>query len=151
MIGFVYILTNEYMPDVYKVGCTERSPHERAAELSKPTGVPHPFRVLCYIEADDFQSIEREVHQRLSAFRISNNREFFHCGIEYAVRLLFWHPARFSFCEATGVAGDEPLLARLDFGREIVHMMQTENPFAIRSTPNDVVREPIDQTIESCE
>lgn len=98
-IGFIYLLTNEYMPDVYKVGCTERSPHERAAELSKSSGVPHPFKVLCYIEVHDFQRVEKELHGWLSHHRISEQREFFHEGIEYAVRLLWWHPNRLSFCE----------------------------------------------------
>lgn len=96
-IGFVYILTNEYMPDVYKVGCTERSPHERAAELSAATGVPAPFKVLCYIECEDFQVVERKFHEWLSEFRISNGREFFSGGLDFAVRLCFWFRARRSF------------------------------------------------------
>lgn len=98
-IGFVYLLTNEYMPDVYKVGCTERSPHERAAELSKGSGVPYPFKVLCYIEIDDFQRAEREFHGWLKSYRISENREFFSEAMEYAIRLMWWHPRRLAFCE----------------------------------------------------
>lgn len=104
-IGFVYILTNDYMPNVYKVGCTERSPHERAAELSASTGVPAPFEVLCYIECHDFQAVETKVHGWLSGNRISNGREFFNGGLEYAVRLLFWMRGRLSFtmpCEPPG-------------------------------------------------
>jgi len=97
-IGFVYILVNEYMPDVYKVGCTERSPHERAAELSKGTGVPDPFQVLCYMEVRDFQSVERALHAWLAQFRISDNREFFHHGLHHAVGWMFHHRERLSFC-----------------------------------------------------
>lgn len=98
MIGFVYILVNEYMPDVYKVGCTERAPHERAAELSKSTGVPAPFEVLCYIEAHEFQVLERDLHAWLKNFRISDNREFFHEGLQHAVAWMWWHPNRLAYC-----------------------------------------------------
>lgn len=129
MIGFVYILVNEYMPDVYKVGCTERSPHERAAELSKPTGVPSPFEVLCYAEFEDFQSVERDMHEWLSPHRISANREFFHFGLEYAVRLLWWHRKRLSFTEP-GPAGDVPLVKRdVLWFDGLDHLMQTTDPW----------------------
>ena len=103
--GFVYILVNEYMPGVYKVGCTERSPHARAEELSKHTGVPAPFKVLCYIEVADFQNVERRLHEWLQAYRISASREFFMDGLEYAVRLLWWNRERVSFTEV-GIGPD---------------------------------------------
>lgn len=97
MIGFVYILTNEYMPDVYKVGCTERSPHERASEISKGTGVPAPFEVLCYIEIDNFQNVERELHAWLKQFRISEAREFFCDGLNHAIAWLWWRRGSLGF------------------------------------------------------
>lgn len=130
--GFVYILTNEYMPDVYKVGCTERSPHARAEELSKPTGVPAPFNVLCYIECQNFQEEERNLHQWLADYRISNSREFFHEGLEYAVRLLYWHPRRFSFC-APEFVHDMGALKSLAyeglFGPDTISVQNTEDPY----------------------
>ena len=33
--GYVYILTNENIPDLLKIGYTDRSPLERANELSR--------------------------------------------------------------------------------------------------------------------
>lgn len=100
-IGFVYILDNEYMPDVIKIGCTERSPHERAAELSKGTAVPAPFRVLCYVEVDNFQQVERDMHEWCKNHRISPQREFFHLCTRWAVSLLWYLPQKLSFCDAT--------------------------------------------------
>jgi T5orf172 domain len=97
-VGFVYILVNDYMPDVYKIGCTERSPHARADELSKHTGVPAPFVVLCYIEVENFQAVEKDMHKWMAKQRISPAREFFHSGLDWAVRLMFWHRQRISFC-----------------------------------------------------
>lgn len=138
-IGFVYILTNEYMPGVYKVGCTERSPHERAAELSAPTGVPAPFEVLCYVECHDFQAIERKVHAWLSDFRVSNGREFFCDRLELAVRLLYWLPTRLSFTSPFPADDQVELALEHVFLREIPNsifqgMERTRNPFVRNTT-----------------
>ncbi len=48
--GFVYILGNQAMPGIYKVGTTKFSPHRRAEELSRGTGVPHEYEVFYYAE-----------------------------------------------------------------------------------------------------
>ena len=146
-IGFVYILTNDYMPDVYKVGCTERSPHERAAELSRSTGVPYPFEVLCYMEIADFQREEKRIHDWLASYRISAQREFFHIGVDCAVRYLFWHPERLTFC-CPGRNGAVNLLSAIEFDGEFVDSLNaTRNPFekstvvplALPSHPFDLI------------
>lgn len=100
--GFVYILVNRYMRTtserpLFKVGCTERSPHQRAAELSSGSGIPAPFEVLCYAEFKEFQAVERKMHEWLSEYRVSDNREFFVGALGFAVRLLYWNRARLSF------------------------------------------------------
>lgn len=99
--GFVYMLRNDYMPDVVKIGCTERSPHRRAAELSKATGVPTPFQVVCYIEVRDHERCEREIHDWLSAHRVPSNREFFSSlrREEFLVGIFRWHPEQLAFTE----------------------------------------------------
>lgn len=75
--GFVYILINQAMPGIVKIGCTERSPTARARELSNASGVPVEFEVYGYIEVEDHQSVEREIHEVLASCRVSENREFF--------------------------------------------------------------------------
>ena len=75
--GFVYILFNPWMPGVLKIGCTNRSPNERAQELSKPTGVPEDFSVLAYFEMQDFQHYERKIHTDFDHLRVNHCREFF--------------------------------------------------------------------------
>lgn len=98
MIGFVYILTNPHFArGVYKIGCTERAPHARAQELSKDTAVPAPFEVVCYIEVDNFQAVEREIHLWLEHQRISTNREWFRGGLADALGWLWWYPNRLGF------------------------------------------------------
>jgi hypothetical protein len=100
--GFVYLLGNKAMPWYYKIGCTERSPHNRAAELSAATGVPHPFHVLLYIEVADFQRVERRMHQEIGDFRANTNREFFCFGPQH-MDWLWWmfnaYPGALSFSD----------------------------------------------------
>lgn len=74
--GFVYLLANHSMPGLYKVGMTQRSPHLRAEQLAS-TGVPHPFQVLCYIETDRMEWVERGLHDAMFDFRANSRREFF--------------------------------------------------------------------------
>jgi hypothetical protein len=75
--GFVYLLAHPDMPDVYKIGFTERSPHQRMEELKASTGVPRPFIMLCYIEVKNPAEIELQMHRYLHEYRISKDREFF--------------------------------------------------------------------------
>ena len=99
-IGFVYVMTNESMAGLFKVGCTEKAPHQRALELSKATGVPTPFDVVCYIEVPDFQRVEQALHKYLNAYRENDRREFFRGGLAKMVPWLFFHPQRLAFCDA---------------------------------------------------
>jgi hypothetical protein len=97
--GFVYIIKNDVMK-VFKIGCTERSPHARAAELSSGTAVPFPFDVVCYAEFSDFQSIEAQLHRQFAEYRVSQNREFFYNDcVNDAVAYLFYHPEKLSFTD----------------------------------------------------
>lgn len=75
--GFVYVLRNLEMPDIYKVGMTTRSPHARAAELSSATGVPVIFDVVYYAEVADPMAQEKRVHEALAEYRVNHGREFF--------------------------------------------------------------------------
>jgi len=95
--GFVYLIGNPFMPDVYKIGFSDRSPNQRALELSAGTGCPHPFHVICYIEVSDPMAHERDMHDLFSRYRISPNREFFHVGREDIALLLSafqFHPEK---------------------------------------------------------
>lgn len=98
--GFVYMLANEHMPDLFKVGFTERSPHQRAAELSSGSGVPSPFSVMCFIEVENPQEVERKFHQWLNDYRVSPSREFFSgCSTDWIVSIFYWYPSKLSFTE----------------------------------------------------
>jgi hypothetical protein len=71
------MLSNDMMPDAFKVGRTTGSPHQRARDLSRATGVPLPFDVVCYVESDDCEWLETRMHQWMRHHRINDGREFF--------------------------------------------------------------------------
>ncbi|QGU87054.1 GIY-YIG nuclease family protein [Erwinia sorbitola] len=80
--GWVYILSNDYMPDVYKIGMTTNEPELRANQISQGTGIPFPFAVHAAYYSEKPHHHESIIHDLLKQYRISSNREFFHCSLE---------------------------------------------------------------------
>jgi ribosomal protein S27E len=74
--GFVYILSNPCMPGLIKIGMTENDVFQRAAELSKSTGVPEPYVVEAYTASQDPRQSESALHSLFEKKR-KPNREFF--------------------------------------------------------------------------
>lgn len=74
--GFVYILSNESMPGLVKIGFTERTVEERVEELSSHTGVASPYKAEASFPVTGMD-VERRIHAELKNFRNSYNREFF--------------------------------------------------------------------------
>ena len=77
MAGWVYILSNPEMPELLKIGFTERDPSSRAKEISQDTGVPSEFIVDYQVYSSRPYELERKVHELLHEYRLNNNREFF--------------------------------------------------------------------------
>ena len=92
MSGFVYLLDNEFMPGVFKVGMTNKSPTSRAKDISSSSGVPVEFGVVCFVEVGDARRVERDVHRVLDRARINRNREFFLLPLPVAVGALYHLP-----------------------------------------------------------
>lgn len=74
--GFVYVLHNPIMPGIYKIGYTDRSPLQRADDLSN-TSIPIPYDVVCYGEIENPISLESDLHIEYKEHRVAHNREFF--------------------------------------------------------------------------
>lgn len=83
--GFVYVLINESMPNLVKVGMTTRSVEQRMSELYQ-TGVPTPFDLYAEYLCPDCAAVEIAVHEALSGCRVSDAREFFICPAEKAAQ-----------------------------------------------------------------
>lgn len=75
--GFIYVLKNESMPGVYKIGMTVHTPEQRAKEISSTTGVPSPFSVIAAFHSKNPTKDEKLVHEAWASNRVSPNREFF--------------------------------------------------------------------------
>lgn len=78
MVGYIYVLSNDSIPGLYKIGCTSRSPYERANELYT-TGVPTEFNVEYYIKVDGYETIEKNTHRQLINF--NKSKEWFSCDL----------------------------------------------------------------------
>jgi hypothetical protein len=86
--GHVYILVTASMHGYLKIGMTERSPEERARELSQVSGVPAPFTVAYSEDVPDCAAAESLIHARLDKYRTNQQREFFHLPLRDAIREL---------------------------------------------------------------
>ena len=87
-IGYVYILENDSMPGLIKIGRTSRDSAERARELSSTTGVPTPFKVAFELPSAEYEQLEGAIHNRLAGYRVTSNREFFKYPVNKAISLL---------------------------------------------------------------
>ncbi|WP_369409347.1 GIY-YIG nuclease family protein [Deinococcus arboris] len=81
--GYVYVLSNESLPGVMKVGMTSRDPFTRAAELTT-TGLPMPFRVEFCLMTERPAALELALHQQFAAQRVQAGREFFRVSRRHA-------------------------------------------------------------------
>ena len=88
MSGIVYMLKNEAMPGIVKIGKTSRSdPNIRISELYT-TGVPLPFECVIAMTVDDEQAVESALHTAFGPSRVNPRREFFEIEAEQAEAVL---------------------------------------------------------------
>ncbi len=86
--GIVYLLINEAMPGLVKIGKTTREdPSPRMNELYS-TGVPVPFECTLAIRVKDPSKVEEELHKAFESNRINPKREFFHIDPEQPAAVL---------------------------------------------------------------
>jgi len=82
--GYVYVLSNPSMPDMYKIGHTFRDVEDRVSELTH-TSLPTQFEIQFSIRTSDPEKHEKIIHKRLDQFRVQANREFFKTNLETIV------------------------------------------------------------------
>lgn len=82
-IGFVYVLGNDDMPGLVKIGLSSLLPEDRAKK-GFTTFVPSPFEVLFRAVTSRPVELERAVHDLLTPHRNKSNREFFRVSAEVA-------------------------------------------------------------------
>lgn len=89
MQEYIYILINPSIPKLVKIGRTDRTPEDRAQELST-TGVPTPFIVAYEHIVGDSRSAEMTIHKILNGRGLQPmaNREFFEIPLKEAVAIV---------------------------------------------------------------
>ena len=84
----VYVLQNEAMPGLIKIGITHNEQVNKRLQTLYTTGVPLPFECIWAGEVDDCAEIESLIHNAFSDFRINPKREFFKLKPERVIPLL---------------------------------------------------------------
>ena len=83
-MSIVYILTNEVMPGLIKIGRTDVSVEQRMSQLNNHAGIPLPF--VCYFAArvSDSVKVEKKLHEAFGDHRVRQQREFFYLSPQRA-------------------------------------------------------------------
>ena len=85
---YVYVLVNHSIPGMVKIGMTTLTPEERAQQISSATGVPTPWIPIYSFKCYRSDLLEADVHDRLAAFRVNDNREMFAVTSEQAQQVI---------------------------------------------------------------
>ena len=85
---YVYVLVNHSIPGMVKIGMTTLTPEERAHQISSATGVPTPWIPVYSFKCFRSDLLESDVHDRLSAYRVNDNREMFAVTSEQARQVI---------------------------------------------------------------
>ena len=90
MSNIVYVLTNPAMPDIVKIGMTDRDDVQKRMSELYSTGVPLPFEcsMALQVEGKKAADIENALHTAFEPYRVNPSREFFNIEPEQAEALL---------------------------------------------------------------
>ncbi|MCI5130989.1 MAG: GIY-YIG nuclease family protein [Candidatus Electrothrix sp. EH2] len=83
--GWVYIITNESLQGLVKIGYTLKDPKLRAKELQS-SGIPNDYKVAYEVLTITPREVEQKVHLSLKEYR--DNKEWFKCSISQAVKTI---------------------------------------------------------------
>ncbi len=91
--SFVYVLSNEAMPELVKIGVTSADDPKTRVDQLYGTGVPLPFTVEFAGRVADASEVERALHTAFRDKRINPKREFFRVDPDQVIKiLLLLHP-----------------------------------------------------------
>ena len=86
--GYVYILESPSQPGICKIGSTGRTPEERCREINRATGVLVNYRVTSAFPCKGPETIEKEVHRKLTECRVNPQKEGFYISREEAEKVI---------------------------------------------------------------
>jgi hypothetical protein len=87
---YIYILENNLMPGLVKIGFTKNKPSERVKQINAATGVALDFDVKYQYPCFNAHDLEKEIHIYLEAegFRVNKKKEFFNITLEQAIAVI---------------------------------------------------------------
>ena len=88
MKQIVYVLINEAMPNLVKIGKTTRSDVKTRMSELYSSGVPFQFECAYAVEVDDCGTVEKALHVAFNPNRVNPKREFFSIDSEQAIAIL---------------------------------------------------------------
>ena len=88
MDGFIYIMSNVALGNRIKIGKSSRDPKSFREKELNDTAIPESFKVEFSAFVENFDEIEKQVHQVLDQHRPNKNREFFTCSIPEAISVI---------------------------------------------------------------
>ena len=86
--GIVYVLTNPAMPDLVKIGMTNRNSVDARMKQLFNTSVPVPFECEYACKVTDCLRVEKALHIAFHPYKIHSQREFFKISPEQAIAIL---------------------------------------------------------------
>tara|TARA_R110002012_G_scaffold275219_1_gene461754 strand:- start:76 stop:558 length:483 start_codon:yes stop_codon:yes gene_type:complete len=87
--SWVYVLSNESQPGMYKIGYTSHEDvDKRVKQLSRSTSVATPFTLEWAFRCFNAERLEGEVHKQLQGYRVSKGREFFTISLNEAKEII---------------------------------------------------------------
>ena len=129
--GYLYCFSNEFMPGIYKIGMTERTPEERLKEANNFSFVCYPFQIEFYKYIDNVYYNEQMVHCRLGNYRI-NNKEFFKVDLDI-VREIF---DSLNQIQSSNIIEERIKLLNLDINREdkeVIDFLSNDKNFSLKT------------------
>ena len=125
-IGFVYVLTNDSMPGLVKVGMTSYLPEDRAQDLYS-TGVAEAFNVAFRTATSHPRAVEQRAHDLLQEYRTNPKREFFRVDVAMAIEAV-----RHALVDAGGMERwDDPKPHMLTRGDRVSLALEAGQAFAL--------------------
>ena len=91
--GIVYILVNEAMPGLSKIGKTSARIEERMRALDT-TSVPLPFECFHASKVKDIDFVETQLHDAFDDVRVRKRREFFRITLSASKQRFSWHRSK---------------------------------------------------------
>lgn len=88
MDGFVYIMSNPALGNRIKIGKSSRDPKSFREKELDDTAIPEPFKVEYSAFVENYDKIEKKIHDYFNHCRPNKKREFFTCTISEAIAVI---------------------------------------------------------------